>query len=290
MIEPGVEADASVLDALSVPRRGRIYDLEVERFRGMPLWDGHPSFEVLSYRTPRGIRVQGDQEWLLRENNTWNLGVISDFVLGTTHSGTHVDALSHITVGEDNHWHGGFTEAEHLGDWGPTREDASAIPPFVLRGVVVDVAAAVGVDRLPNGYGISAEDLRRASEDQGVKIERGDAVLIRTGQASVWPDSDALRQTVGSGLALDGARWLVEEMGARLLGNDTESFEQVPAPDPTHPNPVHKYLLVEQGIHIVENLYLEELARDLVREFLFVMLPLKIRGATASMVRPIAIA
>ena len=42
---PGV-----VLDALRVPRSGRVYDLEVTRGRGMPLWEGHPSFEVLTTR------------------------------------------------------------------------------------------------------------------------------------------------------------------------------------------------------------------------------------------------
>ncbi len=91
-------------------------------------------------------------------------------------------------------------------------------------------------------------------------------------------------------MTLEAVRWLIESAGAAIIGNDTESFEQVPSAEPKRPNPVHKYLLVEQGIPIIENLYLEELVRDRVKEFMLIVLPLKIRGATASMVRPIAIA
>lgn len=278
-----------VLSALRLPRAGKIYDLEVTRQRGMPLWEGHPPFEVLTYRTPRGIRAQGDQEWLLPENNEWNAGVISDFVLGTTHSGTHIDALAHITIGEDSHWYGGFNEERHLGDWGPLRADASALPPLVLRSVVIDVAGATGADRLAKGYGVSGADLECAAREQGVEVRQGNAVLVRTGQMSVWPDKELLNETIGSGLNVDGAHWLVETCGALLVGNDTESFEQVPAENPKRPDPVHAYLLVEQGIFIMENLYLEDLVRDRVREFLLIVLPLKISGATGSMVRPIAI-
>jgi kynurenine formamidase len=256
----------------------------------MPLWEGHPSFEVMTYRTPRGLRVQKDQEWLLPENNEWNIGVISDFVLSSSHSGTHIDALSHITAGEDSHWHGGFTEAEHLGDWGPLTHDAAALHPIVRRGVVIDVAGLIGADRLPKGYGILDVELQKAAHDQGLSIAPGDAVLVRTGQMSVWPDKDLLNASLGSGMTLEAVKWLIEGAGASIIGNDTESFEQVPSPDPRRPNPVHRYLLVEQGIPIIENLYLEELVRDRIKEFLLIVLPLKIRGATASMVRPIAIA
>jgi kynurenine formamidase len=243
----------------------------------------------MTYRTPRGLRVQKDQDWLLPENNEWNTGVISDFVLGSTHSGTHIDALSHITAGEDSHWHGGFAEAEYLGDWGPLVHDAAALSPLVKRGVVIDVAGLTGAGRLPKGYGISDFDLQRAVQEQELSISAGDAVLVRTGQMSVWPDKGLLDATLGSGMTLTGVKWLIEEVGASIIGSDTESFEQVPSADPKRPNPVHRYLLVEQGIPIIENLYLEELARDRVKEFLLIILPLKIRGATASMVRPVAI-
>jgi kynurenine formamidase len=278
-----------VLRALQVPRRGRVYDLEVTRERGMPQWPGHPAFEVMTFRSPLGLRVQADQEWLLPENNAWNAGFISDFVMGSTHTGTHVDALSHATAGPDSHWYGGHTPDAHLGDFGPLTHDAAAIPPIVARGVLIDIARHTGVERLPAGYGISADELAEAAEAQGVAPKPGGVVLIRTGQMSVWPDQAALAETGGAGVDAGAARWLVEHAGSILVGSDTEALEQVPAADPQRPSPVHRYLLVEQGVYIAENVYLEELARDGVGEFLLVIAPLKIRGATGSLVRPLAI-
>jgi kynurenine formamidase len=71
-----------------------------------------------------------------------------------------------------------------------------------------------------------------------------------------------------------------------------ETYEVQPPPDsgvPATPQPVHTLLLIEHGIYIMESLDLEELARDRVYEFLFVALPLKIRGATGSWIDPVAV-
>jgi kynurenine formamidase len=261
--------------------------LEVERFRGMPLHPAHPQMEIVSYRSPRGIRNQGDQAWL-NENNGANLAFISELVLGTVHSGTHIDALAHITVGHDDHWHGGFTAGEHLGDWGPLKGDATAIPPIICRGVLIDVAGHKGVDVLPGSEGISSDDLKAALAAQGVELRPRDAVLIRTGYGSLYPDAERMKPYFGAGINADACRWLGAQ-GVVVAGGDTESLEQLPSADPENPHIGHTILLVEHAIHIIEMLYLEELAADKRYEFTFVALPLKIRGATGSMIRPIAI-
>ena len=80
------------------------------------------------------------------------------------------------------------------------------------------------------------------------------------------------------------------DKGVVLVGGDNESLERNPSPDPENPHPVHIELLVQRGIHIMELVHVEDLARDGVHEFLFICLPLRIKGATGSMVRPIAIA
>ena len=67
-------------------------------------------------------------------------------------------------------------------------------------------------------------------------------------------------------------------------GSDTVAFERVPSG-----MAVHVHLLVESGIHIIEALNLEQLAADRVYEFLFIGIPMKIRGATGSPLRPLAI-
>ncbi|MBP1724273.1 MAG: putative cyclase, partial [Deltaproteobacteria bacterium] len=70
-----------------------------------------------------------------------------------------------------------------------------------------------------------------------------------------------------------------------FTGSDTTAYEKTP----THDLPVHVCLLTRNGIQLMEMLNLEELAKDRVYEFLFVVLPLKIIGGTASPIRPIAI-
>ena len=135
---------------------------------------------------------------------------------------------------------------------------------------------------LPNDREITPEDLQAAAK---VEIRQGDIVLLRTGWAAYFPDPRKFISEVrGPGPAIAGARWL-SERGVFAAGSDTVAFENVPDPA----MPVHVHLLVENGIHIIECLNLESLAAAGVHEFLFVALPLKIRGATASPVRPIAI-
>ncbi|HMJ37736.1 MAG TPA: cyclase family protein [Baekduia sp.] len=279
--------DADVLAAIALARQGRIYDLEVERFRGMPLHPAHPQMEVVSFRTPKGIQNQGDQAWL-NENNSDNMAFISDLVVGTVHSGTHVDALAHVTVGEDNHWYGGNAAGEKLGDWGPLVCDATAIPPIVTRGVLLDVAGHLGVDVMDKGHGISASDLQAVAAAQGVQLRPKDTVLVRTGYISLYPDAERMAQHSGPGIDSSAARWLVEQ-GVVCAVGDTETLEQIPCADPNNPHAVHTILLVEAGVYIVEMANMEQLAADKAYEFLFVALPCKIRGATGSMIRPIAI-
>jgi len=118
-----------------------------------------------------------------------------------------------------------------------------------------------------------------------------DVLLIRTGYLKFWPDEAALAEHRTAGPDLSAAEWMLER-GVIATGTDTETYEVQPAPDrgtPANPQPVHTRLLIENGIYLMESLYLEELAAEKVYEFLFVALPLKIRGATGSMVDPLAV-
>jgi kynurenine formamidase len=265
-----------------------MYSLARPRFPGMPLFPGHPRFEVLSYRTPHGLRVAHEEPW--GPGNEVGLGYISELLFCTTHSGAHVDALAHMTVGEDDRWHGGSAQTD-LGDFGPLRGDATEIPPLWRRGVLFDVAGFRGVDCLPKGAAVGAHELQAVARAQSIALEPGDVALIRTGYMGHWPDPEKLAAHRGAGPDLSAARWLADQEVA-ATGSDTETYEVQPAPEqarPRNPQPVHTYLLIERGIHLLELLDLEQLARDAVWEFLFVALPLKIKGATGSMVDPVAV-
>ena len=108
---------------------------------------------------------------------------------------------------------------------------------------------------------------------------------------SLWPDATRMAEHKTPGPDISAARWLLDR-GVVATGTDTETYEVQPAPDlgePANPQPVHTLLLIEHGVYLMESLDLEELARDQVYEFCFVALPLKIRGATASMIDPLAV-
>jgi len=283
-----MQSSDAVLAALGLPTRGQVYSLALPRFTGMPLFGAHPPFQVSMYRTPAGLRGDGKQPW--GPGNEVNLGYMAELVSGTSHSGAHVDALAHMTIGSDDHWYCG-NAGEHLGDGGPTRGDGEKLPPFITRGVLLDVPGYRGVQALDAGTAVGAAELQAVAEQQGVSVRPGDVVLIRSGYLSQWPDSDGLARHRTAGPDISAARWLLE-CGVVAAGSDTETFEVQPAPDPGHPanpQPVHTLLLIENAIYLFEGIYLEEIARERVYEFLFIALPLKIKGATGSMLDPVAI-
>lgn len=281
--------DERLLKALAAPRRGAVYDLASGWWPGMPGAIAHPPFSVLTYRSPRGEHLQRDLPFLKQEENSIRFSFVSEMIMGSSHTGTHVDALCHITCGAEDTWYGGESANDNLGDFGALSKDAAELPPLIGRGVMLDVPGLHGGDRLPPGHGVDGEQLQGACERQGVEVRPGDVVLVRTGQMRDWPDAAAMAASEGVGVSMDGARWLLDrEAGA--VGADTASFEMQPSRLQGDPQPVHVLLVREHGKLIMEWVNCEELARDGVSSFLFVALPLTIAGATGSMIRPVAIA
>lgn len=277
------QAPQALLDALHLPSRGRIYDLDCGRWPGMPVYPLHPPFMVTAYRSPHGIRNVGDlAAWA--GPNAVNMSLNTEIVMGTQHTGTHVDALNHITCGPDNHWYGGYATDRHWTDFGPRRAEGSSMPPWICRGVLIDVAGSLGVEALDAQHIVTLEQTRAALRTE---IRRGDAVLFRTGYMRTW-GTDAAALHAGAGIDVETAVWLADH-GATIVGADQEGLERMPSPIADNPHPVHIALLVERGVHILEMAYLEDLARDRVTEFLFVCLPLRIYGTTGAMVRPVAV-
>ena len=283
-----VPAPGEVLAAMRLVTQGRIFSLARDRFPRMPLFPGHPTFEVLSYRTPQGIRAARDTPW--GPVNDAGLGYMSELVMASTHSGAHIDAHAHMNVGAEDRWNGGSAQ-RHLGDFGPLRGDATEIPPLWRRGVLYDVPAHRGVEHLGRGEAVSAAELEEIEAATGAAAGSGDVALVRTGYMRHWPDPDRMAEHRGPGPDASAAR-LLAERGVIAAGSDTETFEVQPAPDPgepANPQPVHTLLLIERGIYLMESLDLEGLAKSGARDFLFVALPLKIRGATGSMIDPVAV-
>jgi kynurenine formamidase len=275
----------SVLQALKLVRKGRIADLGVTVDRSSFRWAGHAATEIMTYRTPHGERVGGDDVPGANDPR-WH----STAIFTGDNIGTHLDSLGHITVGtgEDTHWYNGFKESQHGGDFGVRRASADKFPPIVARGVLIDVAGHKKVAALDGSYPISAEDLREALEWEEVELHVGDVALIRTGTGRHWGETGAdhalLHSHDTAGITLESARWLVEQCGAMLIGADTSTVEVVPFLDMVHP-----YLLVEQGVPLGELHYLEQLSQERTYEFLYIATTNKIKGAAAGVaMRPFA--
>jgi kynurenine formamidase len=263
------------LDAI---RRAKVYDLAQPYFVGMPHFPTHPPF-LFGLTKKHGDYVA----------ETGMSSAADSIALGS-HVGTHIDALCHFSC--DGKLHGGVDVAPVQSDGGGIRElSVDTIAPILRRAVLLDIAGHLKLDALPTDFGITTAHLDSTASGQGVAIQKGDVVLLRTGWARFW--NDAARyisggkgtQAAGPGPEIEGALWLSKQ-GVFAVGSDTVAFEKVPAPT----MPVHVHLLVESGIHIIEALNLEELARDRVYEFVLVATPLKIRGATGSPIRPLALA
>ena len=280
--------DTSRLDVIKQVMSGKVYDLGVELYSGMPSCCsafGDPQYHLWMTHTPRGT-IAANPFGVSREVNE-RVSYSGDGVTMYTHSGTHLDTLNHFGL-HGKIWNQ-FSADEHLGDQGWSKAGADKYPPIVARGVLIDLAKSMGVQHLPASYGITAADLQAALRQQGTQLQPGDVVLFRTGLMTLWPDSSKYQLGNQAGLSLEAAKWLVEDNQAMLLGADNFGIEAFPSTDPGNYVPVHTYLFAERGVSVIEVMWLEDLARDQVYEFLFIATPLKLRGATGSPIRPMAI-
>lgn len=285
----------SVRAAMQLARAGRIYDLGVSYNRNSYKWPGHNPCEVITFRGPEGVKRQQDNPAVAPEVNPAGQAWHSCALFISDNVGTQIDGLGHITVGDDNHWYNGFRERDWGGNFGVRKCDATTIPPIIARGVLLDIAALEGLEALPPGFAISPAHVDRACRRQAVALCPGDVVLFRTGTLRHWGQDGADWETISAhdsaGITLETARHLIEEHGAMLLGSDTSGLEvHQPPGNPGMFAPVHNYLLVEQGVHIGELHYLEDLSRDGVYEFCYIATVNKIAGTTAGFaLRPLAV-
>ena len=256
----------------------RIFDLGHPLEPQMPVSPNHPGYRMAL------LRRHGD---MVRPDGG---SAANEMIVMGGHTGTHFDALCHVS--HRGKLHGGIDAASAQSEGSRfTRLGVETVEPIVCRGVLLDVAAARGVEVLPPGEPITADDLARASERCGVEVGAGDAVLVRSGWARYWGDPP---RYLGHDSGVPGpeesaARWLASR-GIRVTAHDSMAYEHLPPGAGHRLLPVHRILLVEAGIFIIENANLEELAAAGVAECLFSVSPLPFVGGTGSPVRPVAVA
>jgi kynurenine formamidase len=253
--------------AIRLVREGRLYDLSHVLDESVPVFPGRYFRQTLVTTAHHANTAMplGDNQ----------VNWVTEIVSATMQAGTHLDALSHLQIGERGY--NGWTVAELAGSAGVKRLGAETIPQLVTRGWLVDVSR----------LGLGAGDVITVDHLDGIDPEPGDAVLFHTGWSAHWTDPAAyLQGEPGPGYAV--ADWLVEHDVA-LTGCDTWSYGPVPAEDPRRPFEVPQRLNAVHGVFVVENLNTAELASDGVREFALVLTHPKLRGATGAWTAPIAL-
>ncbi len=200
--------------------------------------------------------------------------------------GTQFDGFAHQT--HENLWYNRVKVDENATRTGFLKYGVHTVGAVFTRGVLIDVAALKGVETLPDTYEITVQDLEDALKKQNTTLQPGDAILINTGWHKLWAKDNARFVKSCPGIGIKAAEWLIAKEPI-LLGSDNWPVEVSPNPDPQLSLPVHQVALVVHGVHLLENLKLDELAQKQVYEFGFIMQPLKIQGGSGSTVAPIAV-
>jgi kynurenine formamidase len=264
--------NAPVDALLGALRHTSIIDLEQPRYAGAPTVAAHqPGFVYSLHR---------------RHEPGLGRTSASGIIVTAEHSGTHIDALCHQAY-EQEMFGGVQVSSQVQTSTGFTELGAETIAPMVTRGVLIDVARFRGIDRIPPGDLITAQELEAAADAQEVSVVAGDVVLIRTGNGALWNDPEEYLKAAG--MAPSASEWLAERK-VFAVGADNVAWDGIVTVDPDHGTlPGHTILLVKHGIYILENLLLEGLAEQNQHSFVFICCPLKMVGVTGSPVRPLAI-
>jgi len=263
----------SVLRARELIRLGEVIELAHVLSSDMPLF-GTRRFDLHTKRTtmnPQSNRRGSNEEIVVAE-----IGQV----------GTQFDGFAHQT--HEDRWYNCIPVSENATRSGFTRLGIEKVGMLMTRGVLLDIAGLKGVAVLPDNYEITVADLEAALSRQNLKLMPGDAVLIHTGWGTLWAKDNARYVKSCPGLGIAAAEWLARQ-DPMLLGSDNWPVEVAPNPDPELSLPVHQIALVVNGIHLLENMKLDELAATGAHEFAFVMQPLKLKGGTGSTVSPTAI-
>jgi kynurenine formamidase len=263
----------TVLRASQVIKTGEVIELGRVLTETMPLVGGR-RFEIITKRTRNdpGTNRRGSNEEL----------VVSE--IGQV--GTQFDAFPHQMIADSMY------NCHKLNDiatrTGFSKLGVENVGALITRGVLIDVAALKGVEMLSESYEISPQDLQQALARQKLALQPGDAVIIHTGWGKLWGKDNARYQRSSPGLGVAAAEWVARQ-DPMLVGADNGGIEVAPNPDRQLAGPVHQIMLVVNGIHLLENLKLDELAAKGVTEFALMVQPLKIQGGTGSSVAPIAV-
>lgn len=275
----------ATLRGVAVVRHGAVFDLSHVLDEHIPAFPGRsfrqflttPAHQINARRDdagPHGGRGTNDVNWIVEQ------------VAATSQMGTHVDGLNHLQIGD--RLYNGHRLADVVEEYGTNTLGIETLPQVVTRGLLLDIAAVRGVERLDPGDVITPADVDAALTQAGLRVLPGDAVLFHTGWGRHWAVDNERYLSGEPGPGMATAEWLVDARVA-MTGCDTWSYGPVPAENPAEPFVVPQTLNVRHGVIVLENLRLAELAEAGAGEFMFVVSHPKLRGATGAWVAPLAV-
>ena len=265
-----------LLKAIRLVKKGVVYSLSVPLERDGPQFPKfHKTWKVMyisSYTDPKLKKTENK--------------VTADEVLTMeVHSGTHIDGLGHV-------WNNGRLynniSEDQVNMEGLWKVGIENVRSMVGRGVMLDIPTYRGIDHMEPGEIVTVEDLDGAATAQGISIEPGDIVMIRTGWYKLFYQDRTLWETAYPGPDESIAPWL-KKKDVCAIGADNPGVEVIRSVANLTHMPLHHHALRDLGIYLLENLDLEELSRDKVYEFLFVGAPLRLMRATGAPWNPLAI-
>ena len=256
----------------------QVYDLGQCYWNGMPVHPFDPPYQYFMFD--------------YHEHVVKDLGKIEagfshaiGMLMTSMHAGTHFDAPIHMS--QDLKVQGiditPYQRGTGFVDLPEPLHAMEDVPPLVLRTVMFDIPAARGLEVLPDKYSITVDDLEAAAKRQETSLDEGDCAIIRTGFGRYFETDGNKYLHDWAGLSPAAVRWLAAKKPA-LVGTDNLSLG---VPDLFD---AHRVLLIENGIYVMKSLNLEGLSVDQRYLFTVIVLPLKIKGGEASLIRPIAIA
>lgn len=274
-------SEHKVLESLRIPSRGKVYRLS------------HALSEELAYRSTHGpffytVSLRSvDYHEPFRNHNGNEFGANLGRIELSDHSGTHLDSLNHISVA--GFLYGKRKAADVIGPRGSSVLGVDEVKPIVTRGIMVDYTRILGVDIAEHGSP-SESEIEHFLKSEGIEVRAGDAVFLYTGSSKLWEKRASFSHLYekSAGIGLEMSHWMVRHK-VSLSGSDSPSSEVSPAEIPGYVLPVHQYLITMNGIRLIDNMKLDELARDRVYQFLLVCAPIPIIGGTGSPVTPVAI-
>ncbi|MFZ3559083.1 cyclase family protein [Streptomyces sp. BH055] len=274
--------DDCVREAATEVRTGRRVPL------ALPLKeDGVQSGLIPGRINPFHTMVQINQEIFGPET----VATSDDAVTMGLQAATHWDALTHVS--HSGKLYNGRPADTITAHHGARFSGIDKAPYIVSRGVLLDVAAAKGLDRLPGDHAVTPEDLDEAAEFGRVTVRAGDIVLVRTGQIQVYLAGDKHGYGYPSpGLSVRTPEWF-HARDVAAVANDTLTFEIFPPEIENLWLPVHALDLVEMGMLQGQNWNLETLSTacgEVERySFLLSAMPEPFQGGTGTPVAPVAV-